>query len=162
VWQDQLLERWCVISVANDDEWRALCGVLDRAALADDPRFATMEARRENVEDIDALLGAWTQELSPEEVMLTLQAAGVAAGAVHNGRDMFEDPQMQARGHYHRLVHTEAGPARYDGLPFTLSDTPVEVRPAPMLGEHNEYVFGHLLGLSEDEISEGYAEGYIA
>jgi crotonobetainyl-CoA:carnitine CoA-transferase CaiB-like acyl-CoA transferase len=162
VWQDQLLERWCVISVANDDEWRALCGVLDRAALADDPRFATMEARRENVEDIDALLGAWTQELSPEEVMLTLQAAGVAAGAVHNGRDMFEDPQMQARGHYHRLVHTEAGPARYDGPPFTLSDTPVEVRPAPMLGEHNEYVFGHLLGLSEDEISEGYAEGYIA
>ena len=162
VWQDQLLERWCVISVAGDDEWRALCDVLEHPGLAEDPRFATEGARREHEAEVDGLIGAWTQELAPEDVMLRLQNAGVAAGVVQNGRDMFEDPQLAARGHYRKLVHPEAGPARYDGPPFTLSDTPLDVRPAPMLGEHNEYVFRDLLGLSEDEISEGYAEGFIA
>jgi benzylsuccinate CoA-transferase BbsF subunit len=162
VWNEQVLERWCVISVASDEEWRSLCGVLERPDLGHDPRFATADARRKHEAEVDALIGAWTLELAAEEVMTRLQNAGVAAGVVQNGRDMFADPQMQARGHYRSLVHAEAGPARYDSPPFILSDTPLEVRPAPMLGEHNEYVFRELLGLTEDEISEGYAEGFIA
>jgi benzylsuccinate CoA-transferase BbsF subunit len=75
---------------------------------------------------------------------------------------MFADPQLAARNHYRALVHPEAGRTRYDGPPFILSDGPLEVRPAPLLGEHNDYVFRDLLGLNDDEISEGYAEGFIA
>jgi len=158
----QAPERWCVISVANDEDWTKLCGVIGRPELARDPCFATFPARKEREDQIDAVLSVWTAERRAEDVMMTLQAAGVAAGVVQNGRDMFADPQMLARGHYRTLMHPEAGKTRYDGPPFTLSECPLEVRPAPLLGEHNDYVFRDLLGLTDEEISEGYAEGYIA
>ena len=156
------LERWCVLSVGGDEEWRALCCAIGRPAMADDPRFATFAGRKENVDQLDAILSAWTAEQRAEDAMRTLQAAGVAAGVVENGKDLFEDPQMIARRHYRTVQHAEAGEEHYDGPPFTLSECPIEVRPAPLLGEHNDYVFRDLLGLTDDAISEGYADGYIA
>jgi len=84
--------------------------------------------------------------------MCRLQAAGVAAGVVQNARDMCSDPQLAARGHYRNVAHAETGETRYDGPPFTLSECPLEVRPAPLLGEHNDYVFRDLLGLADDEM----------
>lgn len=155
--------RWCVISVANDDEWRILCRVMDQPDLADDPRYATFAARKQHEDELDGIIGIWTAGRRAEEVMHGLQAAGVAAGVVQNARDLLtDDPQMAARGHYRRLEHAEAGERMYDGPPFTLSASPIDLRPAPLLGEHNDYVFTQLLGLTDDQISEGYAEGYIA
>lgn len=155
-------ERWCVISVAGDQEWRALCRVIGRPELAEDPCFATLPARKEHEDEIDAILSVWTAEQRGEDVMHRLQGAGVAAGVVQNARDMFADPQLAARGHYRTVVHAETGETRYDGPPFTLSESPLDVRPAPLLGEHNDYVFRDLLGLTDDEIGAGYSEGYIA
>jgi benzylsuccinate CoA-transferase BbsF subunit len=158
----QTLERWCVISVSNDEEWCLLCRAIGRPQLAEDPRFATFAARKQHEDEIDAILSVWTAEQRSEDVMCRLQAAGVPAGTVNNGRDMFKDPQLLARRHYRTVDHPETGPTRYDGPPFSLSDCPLEVTAAPLLGEHNDYVFRELLGLGEDEISEGYAEGFIA
>jgi benzylsuccinate CoA-transferase BbsF subunit len=158
----QTLERWCVISVASDGDWASLCRVIGRPDLACDPAYATFECRKQREDQIDAVLGVWTAERRAEQVMAELQAAGVAAGVVQNGRDMFEDPQLLARNHYRTVMHPEAGKTRYDGPPFNLSECPMEVRSAPLLGEHNDYVFRDLLGLTDDEISTGYAEGFIA
>jgi benzylsuccinate CoA-transferase BbsF subunit len=156
----QTLERWCVISVAGDEQWCALANAIGNPHLAQ--QYATLAARKQHEDQIDAILSAWTAEQRAEDVMCRLQAAGVAAGVVNNARDMFFDPQLQARGHYRTVDHPETGPTRFDGPPFLMSETPLEVTAAPLLGEHNDEVFRDLLGLSDDDISEGYAEGFIA
>ena len=94
--------------------------------------------------------------------MARLQAVGVAAGVVENGKDLLTaDPQMAFSGHYRKVQHAETGESTYDGPPFSLSECPLEVRPGPLLGEHNDYVFQQLLGLNEDEVNHGYVEGII-
>ncbi len=145
-------ERWCAIAVSSEEEWRRLCLAMEQPDLAEDPRFATMLARVENSEQLDLLVEEWTGARSAEEVMGQLQQAGVAAGAVLNGRDLVENDHLNARGFYKELVHPEIGRHRYLSPPFRLSRTPGEPRlPAPCLGEHNEYVCKHILGMSDEE-----------
>ena len=124
----QSLERWCVISIGNDDEWAKLRCAIGRPDLVDNPCYATFEQRKQHEDEIDGILSVWTGDQRAEDVMQRLQSAGVPAGVVQNGRDLFEDPQMQARNHYRKLDHPEAGPTRYDGPPFTMSGFPLEVR----------------------------------
>lgn len=153
-------DRWCVISVFQDTEWQALCRVMGQPELAGDTRFATLLVRKENEDELDQVVEQWTVGLTAEEVMLSLQQAGVAAGVVQNVKDLvMHDPQMRARGHYQKLHHVEAGERLYDGPPFMLSADPIEVKPAPLLGEHNDYVYSELLGMTEDEINQCYVEG---
>lgn len=159
---NQAEERWCVISVTTDEEWRGLCEATGRPGLAGDPRFATFAARKQHEDEIDTLVSAWTRDRKAEDVMIQLQKAGVPAGVVQNARDLVDlDPQIKARDQYRTVVYPEAGVRRNDAPPFILSDSPLEVRPAPMLGEHNDYVFKELLSMTEEEINQGYAEGYI-
>jgi benzylsuccinate CoA-transferase BbsF subunit len=81
---------------------------------------------------------------------------------VQNARDLVAtDPQMAARGHYRKTVHAEAGERVNDGPPFILSESPIELRAAPILGEHNEYVFKGLLKMTDAEVDQGYADGSI-
>ena len=155
-------DRWCAISVANNEEWRNLCEEMDRKDLADDERFSTFEGRKKHEDEIDSVICAWTASQHAEDVMARLQAAGVAAGVVQNAKDLAEDPQMAYSGHYRKIVHAVTGNSTYDGPPFTLSECPLEVRPGPLLGEHNDYIFQELLGVSEEELNEGYVEGSIA
>lgn len=156
-------DRWCAISVSNDEEWRSLCRAIDRPELADDERFESFEGRKKHEEEIDVAISAWTTDLRAEDVMLRLQAVGVGAGVVQNAKDLLtSDPQMAYSGHYRKVVHAVTGDSTYDGPPFTLSECPLEVRPGPLLGEHNDYILQQLLGLTEAEINDGYVEGYIA
>ena len=160
---DRIEERWCAISVSNNQEWQSLCEVIDRPDLADDERFATFEARKEREDEIDSVISAWTANRPAEGVMLQLQAGGVAAGVVQNAKDLLvSDPQLAHSTHYREVVHAETGKSAYDGPPFSMSDTVLDVRPAPLLGEHNDYIFRNLLSVEEEEIDLGYVEGYIA
>jgi benzylsuccinate CoA-transferase BbsF subunit len=103
-------------------------------------------------EVLDGHIETWTRQHTPEEVMQQLQAHGVAAGMVATCTDLHRDPQLRHRGFFVELPHREMGTVPYDGLQFTLSKTPGALRwAAPCLGEHNEYVFKELLGLSEEE-----------
>ena len=155
-------DRWCAISIGNDEEWKLLCQEMGRSDLAGDPRFNTFQSRKENEEEAEEIISAWTTDQMAEDVMLRLQGAGVAAGVVQNGKDLLtSDPQMAYTGHYRKVQHAETGESTYDGPPFSLSECPLEVRPGPLLGEHNDYVFQQLLGLNEDEVNHGYVEGII-
>jgi benzylsuccinate CoA-transferase BbsF subunit len=155
-------DRWCAIGVFTDEEWQSLVKVMGDPAWADDPRFATFEARKENEEDLDRLIGEWTIEHPAEEVMNLLQAAGVAAGVLENGQDMLEgDPQLKHRHTYWEVDHPVLGTCRSVGPAFILSKSPCEVRRGPLLGEHNEYALKELLGMSDEEIEELVIEGVV-
>jgi benzylsuccinate CoA-transferase BbsF subunit len=153
-------DRWCVIAVCTEDDWRALCRAIGHPAWTQEARFQTMAGRLQHVAALDALLNAWTMRHAPEHVMHLLQSAGVAAGVVQNAADLLEhDPQLRHRGHYHLLQHPVTGPTFYMGSPFLLSATPAALRPAPCLGQHNAYVYGELLGMSAAEVARYTAEG---
>lgn len=153
-------DRWCAVAVFSDEEWIKLCEVIGRSSLADDPRFATVIARKQNESELDAIIEAWTIGRTAESVASLLQAAGIAAGVVQSGKDLIEDPQLEHRHHFWYLDHPEMGVCAYDGPPFILSETPAELRtPAPLLGEHTEYVCTNILGMSDEEFVELLSEG---
>lgn len=154
-------DRWCVIAVCSDDEWDALCRATGHPEWTEDPRFATLAARKTHEEDLDTLLAAWTAQRTPQEVMGTLQAAGVRAGVVNRLSDLFADPQLQHRRIWRELPHAELETFYYEAPPFALSETPADLRPSPLLGEHNRFVYHGMLGLSDDEIAHLTADGVI-
>ena len=135
-------DRWCVISVFNDEEWTALCKCMGRDGLISDPRFKTIPARKKHEDEVDKEVGKWTSQLTAEEVFRRLQDHGVKAGIVQTIADLFADPQLKHRGFWAPVDHPEVGRCHAEGPPFLLSKTPFKIdRPAPMIGEHNELVF---------------------
>jgi crotonobetainyl-CoA:carnitine CoA-transferase CaiB-like acyl-CoA transferase len=155
-------DEWVAIAVEDDNQWMRLCAVIGRADLVTDGRYATLTERRKHADEIDALLAEWTGKNEKRTAMEVLQRAGVPAGAVLNGRDMLDDPQLKARKFYRLVEHPVGGPQMQRGWPFHLSQTPAEVRsPAPCFGEHTHEVLGGLLGYSEEEIVRLEAAGVI-
>lgn len=145
-------ERWCAIAAFSEEEWRGLCRAMGDPGLAWDSRFVTVIARLNNLEELDRVIEEWTGQHSAEEIMALLQREGVAAGVVANGRDLNEDPHLNARGFYRELEHSEMGFHRYMMPPFRLSGTPGGPNiPAPCLGQHNEHVYREILGMSDEE-----------
>ncbi len=150
-------DRWCVIAVFGDEEWRALCRAADHFEWADDPHFSTVTARKANEDDLDRLIREWTVQYAPQEVMEKLQAVGVQAGVVNTLADLFPDPQLEHRRIWRELSHAVLGPFYYEAPPYAFSETTAELRPSPLLGEHNRKVYGEILGMSDAEI-EGLTE----
>ncbi len=153
-------DRWCALAVFTDEEWRAFGGAIGNPPWTHDRRFATLAGRLEHADELDRLVETWTLQHTSGDVMRRLQAAGVPAGMVQDARDLHADPQLQHRQHYTVLDHPETGPATYDTAAGKLSLTPGRLtRPAPCLGEHNQYVCGELLGISDEEFVTLLAEG---
>jgi len=156
-------DRWCVISVFSEEEWQAFSKALGNPPWTKDERFSTLLARTEHMDELDRLIEEWTIERTPEEVLEIMQRAGVAAGVIQNSRDMFEsDPQLKHYQFFKEMEHPVIGRIAYENVPFKLSETPGELRrPAPRLGEHNDYVFGELLRMSKEEIAKYTEEGVL-
>jgi benzylsuccinate CoA-transferase BbsF subunit len=153
-------DRWCSIAVFSDEEWQNLCRVMDNPKWTEQPKFATLLGRKENEEELDKLIERWTISYSAEEVMTWLQGAGVPAGVVENAEDLLNDPQLNHRHHFWILDHPEIGKHVHDGPSFRLSKTPGELRMSgPCLGQHNEYVYTKILGMSDEEFVELLSDG---
>ena len=157
-WED----RWCVIAVHTDEEWRSFCEVIGNPLRTASPRFATLESRKANEDELDRLVAVWTVERSPEEVMNVMQAAGIAAGVVATGEDLMErDPQLRHRRVFPKIGHPEIGDYHGVAPAFELSRSSSVIERAPLMGEHNECVLKGILGMSDDQIEELVLEGII-
>jgi len=148
-------DRFCAIAVYTDEEWQSFCGVLGNPDWTKEARFATLESRQENLEELDKLVKEWTVTLTDDEIMKTLQEAGVGAGRVGDPRDQMEnDPQLLFREFYQEREHPELGKYRPPRQPCVLSKTPCEIKRAPLIGEHSQYALEEILGLGDEEIQE--------
>jgi crotonobetainyl-CoA:carnitine CoA-transferase CaiB-like acyl-CoA transferase len=156
-------DRWVAIAVFDDADWDALVKVMGSPAWADDPRFASQEDRFRNQDALDAHIEVWTSVRDRHEIMHLLQGAGVRAGAVQDAQDTAEsDPQIAHRGLFFELDHPVIGPARFEGVPFSMRRSEAEHwRSAPLLGEDNGYVFGEILGIDDDELERLGRAGVI-
>ncbi len=153
-------DRWCVISIFSDDEWKAFCRAIGEPQWTKDPSFSTIMGRKNNEEKLNRFVEEWTKEHDAYEVMRILQGAGVSAGVVQNGEDLYNDPQLRERCCFWVSEHPELGNFSHLGQPSILSETPAKLRsPSPCLGEHTEYVCRELLEISESEFDQYIIEG---
>ena len=153
-------DRWLAISITTGAEWLALCDV---AQLNQELASLDLAARHARHDEIDAVIAYWTRAHSPRQAMQRLQARGVIAAQVSDGRDLVEDPQLEARGFWAEVDQPDVGRRRYPGNPIKLSETPITYRrAAPQLGQHNDEVFAELVGKSSKELAHLLEEGVIA
>jgi crotonobetainyl-CoA:carnitine CoA-transferase CaiB-like acyl-CoA transferase len=156
-------DRWIAIAVSSDEEWRALCRVMSDPTWSKKAKFATMADRLKNQNELDHRLEEWTIEFDHIDLMEALQEAGVKAGAVLDTAELSNDPHLNQRGFFEELSHPEAGTHRYPGASWRMSRTPGKLRlPAPCFGQHNRYVFGELLGMSDEDIMRLKGAGVTA
>jgi benzylsuccinate CoA-transferase BbsF subunit len=152
-------DRWCVITVFTDNEWRKLCEVIGSPYLTQDPEFSTILGRVKHYDKIDRLIEQWTITHTPKEVMLLMQNAGIAAVAVQDFEEQSKDPQLEHRHFYWKMNLPDIGDFTYSGMPAKLSKTHYEMKRAPFLGEHNQYICTELLGMSDEEFSHLKEDG---
>ena len=155
-------QKWVAISVDGDADFAALGAVLGNAELAQDIRFATAADRRENQEALDNVIQSWTLEREPWEATETLQRAGVAAAPVLDSTEVLGDPHLTERGFIACVDHPETGRRPMGTLSWSINgQRRTHYRPAPLLGEHNNYVFCQLLDLSGGDLQRLTETGVI-
>lgn len=148
-------EDWVAITVTSDEEWERFCRAMGNPPWTREERFSDCLSRHKNQDELDRLIEDWTLRHDHYEVMYILQKEGVAAGPVTNPKECFQDPQLVTRRFFEVISHSATGTHLYPGFQWKYSETPMSVRTPPCcLGEHNEYVFKHVIGLSDEEIAQ--------
>jgi crotonobetainyl-CoA:carnitine CoA-transferase CaiB-like acyl-CoA transferase len=156
-------DRWLALAVEDDAAWRRLAGVLGRPALADDPRFATVAARKRHEDALEGLVQEWTAARPPEEAAAVLQAAGIPAFVAATNRDLAEDAHLDGRGFLVRHPHPEVGSRAHLGVPWRFGASEVAVRrAAPCLGADTDQVLRDVAGYGDDGIAALRAAGVLA
>ena len=145
---------WVSIAVGNDAEWHALCDAIGKPELLQEERFKDLLSRWENQEALDEIITSWTSDRTDYEVMGILQKVGVAAMPVLSAPEIFSDPHLQERRFVQEVEHPQIGKRFVFGTPWRIGgEAPYGAKRGPLLGEHNDYVFCNLLGLSREEVS---------
>ena len=136
------------------EHWLRLCDAMERPELKTDERFARTKDRARNMDEVDALVEAWTRTLTKAEIFAIAQSAGMICAPVQTLEDVVNDPQLLARGtlawaedkwgEQSLKFHT---PIRFKGM-----QTP-GVPDMPSLGAHSESVLLEFLGMDADEVA---------
>ncbi len=155
---------WVVIAANQDTVFRRLCSAMGQPELATDDRFADHVARGRNQDELDKIIGDWAAQRQPGDIIETLSAAGVISGPINTVAEVVRDPQLRARGML--VEHFDEGIGRNvlgPGVIPVLSQTPGSVRNAgpAQPGQHNDEVYGDLLGLTADEIADLEFQGVL-
>lgn len=151
-------DRWIVLTVPDHAGWTGLCELIGR----DEWAAWMLGVRISRHDEIDRVVAAWSATQEREVAVDRLRRAGVMAGPVLDDADAYRDPHLVDRGYFLTVSHPEAGIHAYPGFPYRFVWASQRVRhPAPLLGEHNEYVYRELLGYGAKDYAELAAEGHI-
>ena len=157
-------DRWLSLTVRSDGEWESLCAVLGHPEWTRDPRFADGSGRIAHHDELDRLIGETTTTLDAGELERDLQARGVPAGEVLDGKQLLFSDHLNSRGFFEMVEHppeTGMPPLPYTSRPWKFDRTPGEIRrAAPTLGEHNIELLHGLLGMPAGQI-RGFEESGI-
>jgi formyl-CoA transferase len=146
---------------AQRQMWPAFAGAIGRPELADDPPFATEEARWEHRAALNQIIEEWTRQRSKHDVMRILGAAGVPCGACQDTGEVLADPHLKAREMIVDVDYPTRGTYQTVGCPIKLSESPVEVSRPPLLGEHAEALLQSLCGLDPAETRRLRDDGVV-
>ena len=152
-------DRWIAISCRDDAEWRALAAQID-SALLDDPRFATLAARRANEDALDALVADWCKDQDRWQLTEQLQALGIAAFPTMDTADVIHDPHLIQRGFIETLPHPEVGGRAHSGIPWIMAERPNGVASAaPCLDADTDDVLADWLNMDDASVANLREQG---
>ena len=141
--------------------WESLCAVIERLDLLDDVRFAKPVDRYTNHVELKSIIGEWTSARDKYEAMRELAEGGVPASAVLDTSDLYRNPHLVERGFVHEVEHAVKGRVKLLGWPARMSESAVEIKAAPILGEHSSEVLVEDLGLTGAELERLIDQGVI-
>jgi crotonobetainyl-CoA:carnitine CoA-transferase CaiB-like acyl-CoA transferase len=152
-----------MIGANKDSLWQRLATAMGQPELGYDERYATHLARGRNQLELDGLINAWTRTLTVDEVDTLMIEHSIPAGRVYRAPEMFADPHFKARDAIVEVETERFGKLKMQGAFPKFSATPSGVRsPAPsIVGQHNAEIYGRLLGMSKDDLSDLQAVGAI-
>jgi crotonobetainyl-CoA:carnitine CoA-transferase CaiB-like acyl-CoA transferase len=152
-----------VVAVGNDGQFRRFSIALGCPELGTDPRYAMNSARVANRDVLLELIRARTVTRTTREWVAIFEAVNVPCGPINTVSDVFEDPQVVARGLRTNIDHPLSGIAPTISSPLRLSEAAVEYRYAPpLLGQHTTEILREVLGLSQAEIRDLVARGVVS
>jgi crotonobetainyl-CoA:carnitine CoA-transferase CaiB-like acyl-CoA transferase len=149
------------IAAQTHPQWEALCLLVDQPELLTDPRFTTGMQRAERADELDALLVPWFLARRRAEVMHTCQERRIPVGMSCTIAELLEDPHYAATAFFRAIEHPATGSVRYPGEALHMPQTTQSFGRAPLLGEHNEQIYGGWLGLSRHERARLRAQGVL-
>lgn len=155
-------DEWISIAVRTGAQWRALCDAMGRTTLADEARFHDLASRQRNRRELDEYITTFTREQDAGGLGSALRAKGIAAFKSLSSLDLVSDEQLWHRHFFTTVPDGKGGAIPIAGAPWRMSRTAPSVdRPAPALGQDNDYVLGELLGLSPAERRRLVAEKVV-
>jgi len=149
------------IICTTPEMWQNLCATMGRPEIATDDRFQDPRSRFKNIDRLTEIITEWTSLHTKHEVMRVLGEAGVPCGAVLDSVELLNDPHLKERGMIVTVNHPQRGEFTMPGCPVRLDDSPVEVRSAPLLGQHNAEVYGEYLGFGPSQLEDLKRDGVI-
>ena len=151
-----------IVACGNDNLFRKFCEAAGCPELAQDGRFASNGRRVENRAEVTRLIQEIFRKKTTAEWLALLEGAGVPNGPINDIAQVFQEPQVRARGVKIELEHAVAGKLPLVASPMRFSGTPLEYRlPPPLLGEHTDEILKGILGKSDAEIARLRAEGVL-
>lgn len=152
---------YAYLITTTQEMWENLMTAIGQAELLTDPRFIDQRSRNKHFDEISTLITSWTRQHSKFEVMRILGEVGVPCGAVLDSGDVLANEHLKARGMIQTIEHPTRGNFTMPGCAVQLSESPVEVRPSPLLGQHNAEILGNLLGLSNVDLANLKENGVL-
>jgi formyl-CoA transferase len=151
-----------LIAANQDTVFRRLAKAMGQPELAENERYVSHATRGQHQQELDDLIEEWTRTLDADALTNLMEEHGVPVGKIYRAPDMLEDPHFAAREAIIKLAHPEFGELAMQNVFPKLSLTPGSVRHAgPELGEHNDEVFGDVLGLNKEERERLLQDGII-
>lgn len=138
----------------REGHWRKVCQAMGEAGAAEDPRFATMQARSTNIDAVDELVNAWTRGRTRAEITRIMQQHGVICAPVNGLEDVLSDPHMAARGSLEQRPHADFGQIAQFHTPLRYRDIdPPDFTGPPELGAATAQVLAELAGVDDEELA---------
>ena len=154
---------YMILAIGNDGQFARFCHAAGQQAWAQDARFMTNAARLANRTELVSLIHRITVSKTTKDWIALLEQHAVPCGPINTVRDVFEDPQVRARGMQLSMQHPTAGEVPIVASPIRMSDTPVDYRLAPpQLGQHTNEVLIRHLQMDEQELQHLRHIGVLA
>lgn len=151
-----------LIGANQDSVFKRLCTAMERPDMAGDDRYATHKGRGDNQAELDEIIAGWTRELTTDAVLAKMEEHGIPAGKIFKAPDMLADPHFAARDAIIQVAHHHYQNLKMQNVFPKLSGTPGGVAWAgPELGQHNEEVYGGLMGMSAGDMADLKEKGII-
>ncbi|MED5408583.1 MAG: formyl-CoA transferase [Pseudomonadota bacterium] len=141
--------------------WKRICDLIGRPEWKDDPDFATPSQRLSRLGEVFDAIENWTKTKTKYEVMEICNPLGIPVGPILSMKELIEESSLRETGTVVEVDHPERGKYLTVGNPIKLSDSPVEVRRSPLLGEHTEEILREVVGFSDDEITSAQRIGAV-